>query len=168
MHRVSLTSHRRYTADWCAHSEARLLTLAYSWERLAAPRKPPFSAPPLVSNRAPAAIEFDVLVESRHQSDAAAHARFSFDITTSALTCDVEVTGLVDDQVVGVTLQTGTAERAGPIVSHLLLPRKTKASVRILLSAALREDLLQDRLFMHLYTRKEPLGVGRARLLLEP
>jgi hypothetical protein len=55
----------------------------------------------------------------------------------------------------------GDADKPGPVVALLLTAGMSSASSSLTLRNRDRQDLLEDRLFMNLYTRSWPIGVGR-------
>jgi Asp-tRNA(Asn)/Glu-tRNA(Gln) amidotransferase A subunit family amidase len=147
-----------------AFAEPALLKIAYSWEQTASPRRPPPTTPPLIRGLAPAPLEFAAVVQAPESTGPSAIVRFSFDVPTGTLAYDAAATTTGDDAVVALTLQRGDADKPGPVVAHLLTAGRTSASSSLTLRYRDREDLLAGRLFVNLYTRGAPLGVGRAVL----
>ena len=144
-----------------AFAESTLLKLAYAWEQSAHPRRPPFSTPALVNGAAPAPVSGEAVVTG---SSASARVTFTYDHVTGVLLYDATVNGLESDRVVALTLQRGEADRPGPILAHLLSPDQATARESLTLRGRDREDLVAGKVYIHLYTRQSPLGVGRARL----
>ncbi len=142
-----------------AWTEATLLKYAYAWEQATRPRRAPFSTPPLVKGVAPAAVAADMTI-------GAATVKLNFDRTTGALRYDVTTAGMATDRVVGLTIQRGDGDKPGPIVAHLLTPSQITGSGTLILRGRNREDLAAGRLYLELYTRQQPLGVGRQKLEL--
>jgi amidase len=91
---------------------------------------------------------------------------FSYDHVTGVLVYDAIVNGLGSDRVVALTVQRGDADQPGPILAHLLLPEQTAAQQTLTFRGRDREDLVAGEVYMHLYTRPSPLGVGRAKVSL--
>jgi len=144
-----------------AFTEPALLKIAYSWEQVANPRRPPPTTPPLVGGVAPASLEFDAAVRASAPNGPAATVRFKFDLTPSTLAYVASASTTGDDAVVALTLQRGDADKPGPVVAHLLTAGMSSASSSLTLRSQDREDLVAGRLYMNLYTRSSPLGVGR-------
>jgi len=147
-----------------AFTEPALLKIAYSWEQVANPRRPPPTTPPLVGGVAPAPLEFDAAVRASVPNGPAAIVRFEFDVPTSTLAYFATASTTGNDAVVALTLQRGDADKPGPVVAHLLTAGVASASSSLTLRSRDREDLLAGRLYMTLYTRSAPLGVGRTVL----
>jgi len=85
----------------------------------------------------------------------------------ATLRYDARAVGLTPgDAVVGLTLQRSDGERPGPIVAHLLAPGQVTGLGMLSLRGRDREDLVAGTLWLHLYTRQAPLGLGRARVTL--
>jgi amidase len=150
-----------------AFAEPTLLKIAFGWEQAAGPRRPPATTPPLVNGAAPPPVEIDTVLRAQGQGPSA-HVKFIYEVTTTTLAFDASVTDLGSDSVIALTLQRGQAERSGPIIALLLPSGKTSASSTLTLHSRDREDLAADRLYVHLYTRKAPLGVGRAVVQFPP
>jgi hypothetical protein len=148
-----------------AFSEATLLRFAYGWEQTTAPRRAPFSTPALVKGVAPAPVTFEVTVAG--SAAASARVALTFDRTTGALRYDARIQGLpATDEVLGLTLQRSDAGKPGPIVAHVLAPTHVSATGTLTLRGRDREDFAAGTLYLHLYTRQAPLGVGRTQLTL--
>lgn len=143
-----------------AFAETALLKLAYAWEQSAHPRRPPFSTPALVKGAAPPPVTGEAVVIG---PSASARVTFTYERVTGALGYDATVSGLGSDQVVALTLQRGDADKPGPVLVHLLSPGQTTAHATLTLRGRDREDLVAGKVYVHLYTRQSPLGVGRTR-----
>lgn len=135
-------------------TEPTLLKIAYGWEQAAHPRKAPFSTPALVNGKAPAPMNAEVAVQG-------ARVKFSYDPLTGVLR--YEAAGDATDMV-ALTLQRGTPEKAGPVLANLVLEGKGAGAGELLLQSKERDDLAAGRLFVHLYTHAAPLGAGRTPL----
>jgi amidase len=144
-----------------AFAETALLKLAYAWEQSAHPRRPPFSTPALVRGTAPPPVTGEVVVTGPSTS---ARVTFTYDRVTGVLEYDATVNGLGSDRVVALTLQRGEADKPGPILVHLLSPGQTKVHATLTLRGRNREDLVSGKVYLHLYTRQSPLGVGRTKV----
>ena len=93
-----------------------------------------------------------------------ARVTFTYDRVTSVLEYDATVNGLGSDRVVALTLQRGEADKPGPILVHLLSPGQTKVHATLTLRGRNREDLVGGKVYVHLYTRQSPLGLGRTKV----
>jgi hypothetical protein len=101
-----------------AFAEAPLLRLAYAWEQKTHPRLAPFSTPPLVNGAGPLPIRIETVIKG--SSTAAARVMFNYDRTTGVARFDASTSGLVDDRVIGLTLQRTRrretrADRGAPV-----------------------------------------------------
>ena len=142
-------------------AEATLLKLAYGWEQFSHPRKAPFSTPALVNGKAPAPVTAEVSVPAAQSGGATARVKFTYDLVANTLHYDAAA-DVGKDSLLTLTLQRGTAEKPGAIIANLVLEGQTTAVADLTLGAKDREDLAAGHLFVHLYTRGAPLGVGRA------
>lgn len=149
-----------------AFCEPALLGYAYAWEQARRPRRPPFSTPRLVGGRAPSHLRVEVHVQADRPGQPAAHVGFACDMTTSVLRFDARVVDLGGDEVIALTVQRGLPEKPGPVVAHLLTAGRTASVSSLVLRARDRDDLLAGRLYVHLYTRGSPLGMGRSQIAL--
>lgn len=137
--------------------EARLLRYAYAWEQGSKLRRPPFSTPPLVKGVAPAPASADITI-------AGASVKLTYDQTTGALGYDVTATLAPADRVIALTLQRMEGDKPGAIVAHLLLPNQVTGQGTLMMKGRNREDLVEGRMFVQLYTRQSPLGLERQRV----
>jgi hypothetical protein len=92
-------------------------------------------------------------------------AQFTLDPTTNELGYALTLPRPSPSGMLLVTLQRGDAEHPGPIVAHLMGGGRTGGTGAITLRPRDRGDLDAGRLFVHMYTAKQPLGAGRARLI---
>ncbi|WP_240653256.1 amidase [Sphingomonas crocodyli] len=142
-------------------AEPTLLRLAYGWERVAHPRKAPFSTPPLIDGKGPAVRTFATAAGS-------ASARFRYDPTTGALDVTAEA-GVAAPDVIALTIHRGAADGApGPVLANLILPGSANGTAHMVLPARDRAELLGGRLYLALYTRTAPLGSGQAVIVPYP
>jgi amidase len=141
-------------------AEATLLKIAYGWEQFAHPRHAPFSTPALVNGRAPAPVTAEVTVPAAQAGGATAHVNFTYDAVTGTLHY-AAMADVGKDALVALTLQRGTAEKPMGVIANLILSGQTVATADLVLQSKDREDLAAGHLFVHLYTRQSPLGVGR-------
>jgi hypothetical protein len=144
-----------------AFSESALLKLAYAWEQTSHPRVAPFSTPALVNGVAPLPITVETTVKGTGPAGSSARVLFTYDRTTGALRYDASTASLTTDRVIALTLQRSDGDKPGPIVAHLLLPGQISASSTLTMRGRSREDLVAGRMFVHFYTQRSPLGVGR-------
>ena len=144
-----------------AWTEATLLKYAFAWEQSAKPRRPPFSTPPLIKGVAPAPLTAELSVGS-------AAVKLTYDRTTGQLRYEATTTNMpAADRVVGLALHRNDGEKPGPIVAHLLAPNQISGSGTLVMRGRERDDLVNGRLFAELYTRQQPLGVGRRKIDLK-
>jgi len=150
-----------------AWEEAKLLKYAFASEQATKPRRAPFSTPPLVKGVAPA--PFSLIMGAAggvSAKDATAPANYtleySYDQTTGQLRYDAKATLASGDRVLGLTIQRSDGDKPGPIVAQILAPNQIAASGTLTMRGRNREDLVAGRLFVHLYTKQSPLGVGRS------
>ncbi|MGD9905335.1 MAG: amidase [Vicinamibacterales bacterium] len=148
-------------------TEATLLNYAYAAEQAGTRRRPPFSTPPLVGGQAPRPATVAVQIIAAVPSPVSARVALTYDRTIGTLRFDARAVGLDrDDAVVALTLQRSDGERPGPIVAHLLPSGQITGIGMLTLTGRDREDLMAGTLWLHLYTRRAPLGLGRARVVL--
>ena len=143
-----------------AFAEPRLLDLAYAWERAASPRRAPFSTPPLVDGRAPAAKAVAIVVGQAPAT--VATVKGTYLATTGVLTFDVAVTG--PDRVVALAVHRLDGDRPGAVVAHLLRAGQTRAVGGLTLRGRDRDDMAAGRLAVRLYTDRTPLGGAVVRV----
>ena len=148
-----------------AFTESRLLALAHGWEQLAKPRQPPFSTPPLVAGKAPAAQQAIVQLDG---GPAKATIRFRYEPTTARLYADVTASGTGKNAPIAVALHRSHEGGPGPILAPMMLRGKSRASADLVLDALARADLRAGRLYAELYTAAAPLGTGRVTLAFKP
>jgi amidase len=147
-----------------AFAEGPLLRLAYGWEQTTHPRVAPFSTPPLVNGAAPSPVRIEAVIKGA--LPAFARVMFNYDKTTGALRFDASTSGLTDDRVIALTLQRTDGEKPGPIVAHLLMPGQMSGHGTLTLRGRSREDFVAGKMYVHFYTQRAPLGIGRTRVTL--
>jgi amidase len=147
-----------------AFAEGPLLRVAYAWEQTTHPRVPPFSTPTLVNGAAPAPVRIETMVKGT--TSTAARIVLNYDRTTGVVRYDASTSGLADDRVIALTLQRTEGEKPGAIVAHLLKPGQVSGSGTLTLRGRTREDFVAGKMYVHFYTQRSPLGVGRTRILL--
>ena len=143
--------------------DARLLALGFAFEQAVKPRRAPARTPPLENGRAPEPVTFEVAAEGGR---AAAHVLFSWDVTTSALSYEVTVSGISAAEILGVGLHRAQKEREGGVIYRLSGPGGQVASGTITLNTAERAALMGRDLYVRLYTTQSPSGGPRAPLPL--
>ena len=150
-----------------AFTEATLLKYAYAAEQAGTPRRAPFSTPPLIGGQAPRPATIAVPIIAAVPSPVSARVTLTYDRSVATLRYDARALGLTPgDAVVGLTLQRGDGDKPGPIVAHLLAPGQVTGVGMLALRGRDRDDLVAGTLWLHLYTRQAPLGLGRARIAL--
>lgn len=143
-----------------AWTEPALVKYAYSWEQTAKPRRAPFSTPPLIKGAAPGPLTSEMTI-------GAATVKLNFDRTTGQLRYEAATANLAaTDRVIALALHRSDADKPGPVVAHLLAPSQISGAGTLVMRGREREDLAAGRLFVELYTRQQPLGVGRRRIEL--
>jgi len=143
-----------------AWEEAKLLNYAYAWEQASKPRRPPFSTPPLVKGASPSPTATDIVIGS-------ATVTFNYDPTTGALRYDVAAAKMAAaDRVLALAIHRSEGDKAGPIVAQLLAPNQINGSGTVTMRGRNREDLVDGKLFVQLYTRQSPLGFERQPITL--
>jgi hypothetical protein len=152
-----------------AWEEAKLLKYAFASEQAIAPRKAPFSTPPLVKGVAPAPFSLIMgaaggIAVKDTAPPPTYRIEYSYDYTTGQLRYDAMATHTVTDRVLGLTIQRSDGEKPGPIVAHLLAPNQVSGSGTLVLRGRNREDFVSGKLFVHFYTRSTPLGLRRSAI----
>jgi Asp-tRNA(Asn)/Glu-tRNA(Gln) amidotransferase A subunit family amidase len=144
-----------------AWEEAKLLKYAFAWEQTAKPRKAPFSTPPLVKGLAPSPTAAEVVVGP-------ATVKFTYDTTSGALRFDAAAAKMAPaDRVIALAIHRSDGDKPGPVVAQLLAPSQITGSGTLTMRGRNREELTSGKLFVELYTRQSPLGVGRQNINLK-
>ena len=141
--------------------DARLLALGFAFEQAFKPRRAPARTPPLENGLAPEPITFEVAAQGGR---AAARVLFSWDVTTSALSYEVAVSGISAAEILGVGLHRAQSEREGGIIYRLSGPGGQVASGTITLNTGERAALMGRDLYVRLYTMESLSGGPRAPL----
>ena len=145
-----------------AFGDVRLVSLGYAFEQLGPRRRPPFTTPPLVNGRAPAAVAFSTTVRApRGSSSAAARAAFTLDRTNGTLRYDVALSGLPAANVQAVTLRRRDHAGRMRVVQRLVGPVSTGAAGSMVLTAVDRDALDNGDLLLTLTTTDRPLVDAR-------
>ncbi len=143
--------------------DARLLSLGFAFEQSVQPRRAPARTPPLEDGRAPEPVVFVVAAQGGR---ATAHVLFSWDVTTSALSYEVTVSGVPATEVLGVGLHRAQMEREGGVIRRISGAVSQVTSGAIALSAGERNALIEGDLYLRLYVTGIPSGGPRAPLLV--
>ena len=141
--------------------DARLLGLGFAFEQAVKPRRAPVHTPPLENGRAPEPVTFEVAAEGGR---ATVHVLFSWDVTTSALSYEVTVSGISAAEILGVGLHQAQSEQEGGVIYRLSGPGGQAASGTITLNTGERTALMGHDLYLRLYTMESPSGGPRAPL----
>ena len=131
--------------------DGRLVALAYAWEQIAAPRRPPPRTPSLVS---------DVLVHPFEIQSSSMNGQLGFDRPTQVLHYEFQLTPEEDREIIDVKLHRGDPGSNGPVIE--LLGANTHGSVAIRNEYV--DDLLQGRLYLVVYTKDAPGGAVRGQI----
>ena len=141
--------------------DARLLALGFAYEQAVQPRRAPVRTPPLENGRAPEPLTFEVAAEGGR---ATARVLFSWDVTTSALSYEVTVSGISAAEILAVALHRAQPEREGGVLYRLSGPGGQTASGAITLNSGERAGLLGGDFYLRLYTTESPYGGPRVPL----
>jgi Asp-tRNA(Asn)/Glu-tRNA(Gln) amidotransferase A subunit family amidase len=133
-------------------SEGRLLGLAYAWEQAAQPRRPPPRTPSLVSGELSVPFE----LESNQAS-----GKLRLERPTQTLHYALRIKGVKDRDIVDIKLHRGEAGSNGPVIALLGSARKGSVAV----DNSNLEDLVNDNLYVVVYTRDKPGGSLRGQIL---
>jgi hypothetical protein len=148
-----------------AFDESKLLALAYAFEQASHPRRPPFSAPPLVNGRAPAPAVFAMRIPVDGERPGAAVALdISFDFTTGDLRYTATGTGIPAERMLGAWIQRGEAGQKGPAVYQIVMRGELQGSGTIRLKPMEHLRLGDEGFYVAVYTIGSPLGKARAQL----
>ena len=143
-------------------TDARLVSLAYAWERLASPRRAPLFTPELQQKAAPPPARVTVVVKADSMVTTAV---FVFNASTGTLGYSVRTTGLPASQLLAVSLhQSPDSAAAGPVILPLSFPGALTSSGRVTLALPARAALHEGRLFLTVLTTRFPLGTLTGRL----
>ena len=143
-------------------SDARLLAMGYAFEQITHFRRSPAITPPLEAGRAPEPIALQVIADG---AGARARARFTFDVTTGALSYDVEVFDVVAGEIHSVNLHRGATGQNGAVIYRLSGPGEQAAVGSVTLKNTERVALMKGELYLSVYTRDHPGGAVRGQLV---
>ena len=141
--------------------DARLLALGFAFEQAFQPRRAPTRTPPLENGRAPEPVTFEVAAQGGR---AAARVLFAWDVTTSALSYELTVSGISAAEILGVGLHRAQSEREGGVIYRLSGPGGQAASGTITLNTGEGAALMGRDLYVRLYTTESLSGGPRAPL----
>jgi Asp-tRNA(Asn)/Glu-tRNA(Gln) amidotransferase A subunit family amidase len=132
-------------------TEGRLLGLAYAWEQVAQPRRPPPRTPSLISGELSVPFELD---------SPGASGKLKLDRPAQTLHYALRIKGVKDRDIVDIKLHRGAPGSNGPVVA--LLGNSRKGSITI--GNAMLSDLLDSNLYAVVYTRAAPRGAVRGQI----
>jgi Asp-tRNA(Asn)/Glu-tRNA(Gln) amidotransferase A subunit family amidase len=145
--------------------EGKLLALGFAFEQASRARQPPFSAPPLVNGRAPAAIAFSSRIGvSGEGRDAAVTTTFAFDPATGELKYQAAAGHIPADRMLGAWIQRGAAGEKGATVYQVLMRGELQSAGVIQLPPPEHTRLREGRFYLAVYTLGSPRGDARAQL----
>ena len=99
---------------------------------------------------------------------ARARVGFTLDLSTGALSYELEVSGVAADEVHAVDIHRAGDESDGPVIYRLSGPGVVSAAGGITLGGPEVGALRDGRLYLSLYTREHPAGAARGPLLIPP
>ncbi len=148
-----------------AFDESRLLALAYSYEQASHPRRPPFSAPPLVNGQRPVSPDFGVIFGVTGEGrGATVRTTFRFDPTTGELKYSVTSAGIPAERMLGAWIHRGGLGERGPALYQILMRGELDASGAIQLPPAEHARLREGGFYLAVYTVGSAGGRDRAQL----
>jgi amidase len=145
--------------------DARLIAFGYAFEQGNDLRRPPPTAPPLLSIGSTSIRSAEASASSEV---AEVHARFEYDAAASRLEYRTEVTGAAPDDVHAVVLRHTDDEDRSSVAVHLSGPGTLQSSGSLSLSETLRTHLEEGRLYLELVTRGQPVSTTRTPVVLQP
>ena len=132
-------------------SEPELIAMAYAYEQKVKPRRLPERTPSLVSGGS--SVDFRLASE-------AIRGKARLHRPTQTLHYEIELPGLLDRELIDVKIHRGARGESGAIIAQLGTGRSGKVAIRNEDLEALKEG----RLYIALYTTREPRGAGRAQM----
>ncbi|MFM1896271.1 MAG: hypothetical protein RLZZ385_1345 [Pseudomonadota bacterium] len=137
--------------------DARLVGMAWQWEKLNRPRQPPHTTPPLVSGEAPLPETAVVNFTSSHF---ALRIDFSADVTRQVLTYDVNNhSGDAADlyAIVLLTDEPEGFELNDPVLHNLASPGEVRQRGELLLTSSLWDAWRERRVYVKVFGRGLPV-----------
>jgi Asp-tRNA(Asn)/Glu-tRNA(Gln) amidotransferase A subunit family amidase len=131
--------------------EGQLLGLAFAWEQVAQPRRPPPRTPSLVND----ALSYPFVIEGEGIS-----GKLRLERPKQTLHYRFRLAGVSDRDILDLKLHRGASGVDGPVIS--LLGKQRKGSVAI--SNFHLNDLLSGNLYLVVYTKSHPRGYLRGQL----
>jgi amidase len=128
-----------------AWSELKLLSIAYSYEQTAHPRRPPPTTPALVNGMPPA-------LEAFTATAAPLRAAFAFDVTTGRLSYTLALEG---QPPIAAALHRALDNDIGPVLVRLVDGMGRLAPGEIVLNGPERQALEKGRLYIELTSKDE-------------
>jgi amidase len=144
--------------------DARLVAMAFAYEQVVDPRRPPPTAPPLQDGKPPASVAFHVTIPAGPGQRETLEGQLTFDPVIRTLAFAVEVSGVAPEEVYAVTLHRVEGEVAGPVIHRLMGPGQSRGAGVLHLGNRGAEDLASGRLFLALYSASHPRGLLRSAL----
>lgn len=150
-------------------ADARLVALAYAFERATDLRREPPYTPPLVDGAAPPPLAFEVRATGEGYTPAVRsgvllRGRLSLDRSTGTLAYDLEVAGVPAEDVHAVVLRHPAGDGTWLVARRLSGPQTGEASGALAASPGLAARLAAGEAVVEVYTRAHPLGAARATL----
>lgn len=131
--------------------DGHLVALAYAWEQVAKPRRPPPRTPSLVS---------DVLVHQFEIRSPSMSGHLSFDRPTQVLQYELQLAHEIDREIIDIKLHYADADSNGPVIELLGADYQGSVAIR----NEFVDDLLLGQLYLAVYTRDEPAGAIRGQI----
>jgi Asp-tRNA(Asn)/Glu-tRNA(Gln) amidotransferase A subunit family amidase len=144
-------------------SDARLVALAFSFERTGARRRAPSTTPALVNGAAPKPM---TMLGTARAGTSTAEGRFVFDPARNELGYDIRIGVVGRDKVQAVVLVRRESARGPHVVHHLTAAGPTSVSGVLYLDATDRRALHEGRLALSLVTSDDATGAGNAALMI--
>ena len=127
-----------------AWDEPKLLAMAYAYEQAVHPRRAPATTPPLVAGRGPAPRSF-------RAEAGGLRVDFTFDLTTSRLSCVVANAGSAAP--LSAAVHRAADSEIGPVIARLLDPSGRPMSDAMTLGAVDRDALNAGKLYLEVRAR---------------
>jgi hypothetical protein len=153
--------------------DARLVAMAYAFERAVQPRRPPPTTPALIDGRPPPPVRFTATLSAAGGEEGSpgatlqVDADFIVDVALGHLEFTVEISAIPAEAIYTLTLNRADDDEPASVVHRLLAPGQTEGNGTIDLGNRGREDLLEGRLWLVLYSEGTRSGELRTRLELE-